>query len=109
MMGQMPPQAPPAQPPAQPPVNTAASMYTRAITNLVKGSEFSSLDEDTKREKIGEEIYNYVLEKAGDESAPKITGMIIDLPFSDLLSSVQTWDGLQEKIQEGLDLLNEDQ
>lgn len=109
MMGQMPPQAPPAQPPAQPPVNTAASMYTRAITNLVKGNEFSSLDEDTKREKIGEEIYNYVLEKAGDESAPKITGMIIDLPFSDLLSSVQTWDGLQEKIQEGLDLLNEDQ
>jgi hypothetical protein len=50
-----------------------------------------------------------VLEKAGDESAPKITGMIIDLPFSDLTKAIQSWDGLQEKIQEGLDLLKDDQ
>jgi polyadenylate-binding protein len=107
MMNQMPP---PAQaPPTQPPTNTAGSVYNRTITNLIKGSDFVALDEDSKREKIGEEIYNFVLEKAGDESAPKITGMIIDLPFNDLLSSVQTWDGLQEKIQEGLDLLKDDQ
>lgn len=100
---------PPAQPPSQPPMNNAAVMYTNTIKAVLNSSEFTSMNEDSKREKIGEEIYNYVLEKAGDESAPKITGMIIDLPFSDLMGSIQSWDGLQEKIQEGLDLLKDDQ
>lgn len=111
IVGQMPP-APVSQPPAPtPPTSTASthSIYSNTVATLLKSSEFNAMDEDSKREKIGEEIYNYVLQKAGDESAPKITGMIIDLPFNDLLSSVQSWDGLQEKIQEGLDLLKDDQ
>jgi len=106
MMGQMPPT--PSQP-LPPPVNNPGMIYVQTIKSLFRTPDFSALNEDSKREKIGEEIYNYVLEKAGDESAPKITGMIIDLPFNDLISSVQTWEGLQEKIQEGLDLLKDDQ
>lgn len=106
MMGQMPPT--PSQP-LPPPVNNPGMIYVQTIKSLFRTPDFSGLSEDSKREKIGEEIYNYVLEKAGDESAPKITGMIIDLPFNDLISSVQTWEGLQEKIQEGLDLLKDDQ
>lgn len=104
MMNQMPP-----TPQMQPPVNSPSALYSQTVKNIFRSQEFSTLSEESKREKIGEEIYNYVLEKAGDESAPKITGMIIDLPFQDLITSVQTWDGLQEKIQEGLDLLKDDQ
>ena len=106
MMGQMPPAPTQSIPP---PVNNPGMIYVQTIKSLFRGPDFSGLNEDSKREKIGEEIYNYVLEKAGDEAAPKITGMIIDLPFNDLINSVQTWEGLQEKIQEGLDLLKEDQ
>ena len=105
MMNQMPP-TPQMQPP---PVNSPSALYSQTVKNIFRSQEFNTLSEESKREKIGEEIYNYVLEKAGDESAPKITGMIIDLPFQDLITSVQTWDGLQEKIQEGLDLLKDDQ
>jgi polyadenylate-binding protein len=107
-MTSMPPmQAPPTQPPA--PISNATTLYSHTVKTILGGNDFNSLDEDSKREKIGEEIYNYVLEKAGEESAPKITGMIIDLPFQDLISSIQTYEGLQEKIQEGLDLLQDDQ
>lgn len=91
-----------------PPINNPQMMYVRSIKAVLNNPDFTSLDEDSQREKIGEEIYNYVLEKAGEESAPKITGMIIDLPFADLTNSIQSWEGLQEKIQEGLDLLKEE-
>ena len=46
---------------------------------------------------------------AGDESAPKITGMIIDLPMPELEKSVSSWKEFEEKVQEGKDLLTEDQ
>lgn len=105
LIGTMPPAQPPIQPP---PINNTQMLYTQSIKAVMSSGDFLNLDEDGKREKIGEEIYNYVLEKAGEEAAPKITGMIIDLPFDDLMGSIQSWDGLQEKIQEGLDLLKED-
>jgi len=110
MVNQMAPpaqaQAPPARPP---PVNNPSSIYKQTVQAILRSKDFNALDEDGQREKVGEEIYSYVLEKSGEESAPKITGMIIDLPFADLMNSVQTWEGLQEKIQEGLDLLKDDQ
>ena len=46
---------------------------------------------------------------AGDENAPKITGMIIDLPMEELEKSVSTWKEFEEKVREGMDLLKEDQ
>ncbi|CAI2360803.1 unnamed protein product [Moneuplotes crassus] len=110
--GNLPPTAPVSQAPpmpVQPPVtNASATKYVNDVVTLINGASFTSLSEDDKREKIGEEIYSYVLEKAGDESAPKITGMIIDLPFDDLISSIQTYGGIEDKIREGLELLQED-
>jgi RNA recognition motif-containing protein len=93
----------------QPPINSPSVVYNSIIKTMYNSHEFKAMEEETKREKIGEEIYNYVLDKAGEENAPKITGMIIDLPFNDLITSVQSYEGLQEKIQEGLDLLKDDQ
>ena len=99
-----------SQPPqAPPPINTPSAMYNSTMKTIYNSADFKAMPEEAKREKVGEEIYNYVLEKAGEDNAPKITGMIIDLPFADLITSVQTYEGLQEKIQEGLDLLKDDQ
>ena len=94
---------------AAPPQPTAELVYNNVMKTLMTSSEYVNADEELKREKIGEEIYNTVLAKAGDDNAPKITGMIIDLPFEDLISSVNDYSDLQEKIQEGLELLKEDQ
>jgi hypothetical protein len=33
---------------------------------------------------VGEFIYEYVEQLAGEEKAPKITGMLIDLPIADI-------------------------
>jgi len=96
-------------PQPMPPVNTPSIIYSQQVKSVFSTPDFESKSEEEKREKIGEEIYNYVLEKAGEESAPKITGMIIDLPFADLIKSIQTYEGLQDKINEGLDLLQDDQ
>lgn len=112
LIAQMPPaQMPPAPLPSQPrpPVNTQSQIYVQTVKSVFATEEFKVMSEEARREKIGEEIYNYVLQKAGEESAPKITGMIIDLPYQDLITSVQSYEGLQEKIQEGLDLLKDDQ
>jgi polyadenylate-binding protein len=99
-----------SQPPqATPPVSNPATIYLNTMKGIFGNPEYATAEEEGKREKIGEEIYNHVLEKAGDEAAPKITGMIIDLPFDDLISSIQSYEGLQEKIQEGMDLLTDDQ
>ena len=107
MINQMPPA--PLSTQQKPPVNTQSSIYANKVKSIFTSAEFSSLSEEARREKIGEEIYNYVLQKVGEESAPKITGMIIDLPYQDFITSVQSWEGLQEKIQEGLDLLMDDE
>jgi hypothetical protein len=42
----------------------------------------------------------------GEDLAPKITGMIIDLPLPDLLSVVNNYDQLMAKVNEGKTLLN---
>ena len=106
----MPPIVTATQPPQpMPPMNTPSTLYNNSIKAFLQSDDFKNSSEDINREKIGEEIYNFVLEKAGDDSAPKITGMIIDLPYSDLISSIQTYQGLLEKIQEGMDLLKDDQ
>lgn len=107
MINQMPPAPLPVQ--SRTPVSSQSVIYASTLNSVFTSAEFNALNEELKREKIGEEIYNYVLQKVGEESAPKITGMIIDLPFQDLITSIQSLEGLQEKIQEGLDLLKDDQ
>lgn len=54
---------------------------------------------------IGEVIYHPISELIGDDLAPKITGMIIDMPKADLTSAVGTYASLKEKISEGQELL----
>ena len=42
----------------------------------------------------------------GPEKAPKIVGMIIELPQSDLENAMREWKVLEEKVAQGLDLLD---
>ena len=55
---------------------------------------------------VGEFIYEYVEKIAGEEKAPKITGMLIDLPHEEIKGYLADLNKLQAKISEANALLN---
>jgi hypothetical protein len=60
--------------------------------------EFKSTIEAKKRECIGNLIFSFIERMVGIERAPKICGMIIALPFVELVSTILTLDGLRQKV-----------
>lgn len=54
---------------------------------------------------MGEFIFEYVEKLAGEEKAPKITGMLIDLPIEDIQGYLTDYSKLEEKTREALNLL----
>jgi len=50
-------------------------------------------------------IYEFVEKIAGDEKAPKITGMLIDLPIEEIQGYIQNYGKLEEKVREANALL----
>ena len=59
MINQMPSTPLSTQP--RPPVNAQPSINANTVKIIFTSAEFSSFFEEARREKIGEEIYNYVL------------------------------------------------
>lgn len=58
-----------------------------------------------RKQMIGTLIFRYVTNLVTDEFSPKITGMIIDLPMSDLNYSVSTFETLHIKVKSAVQLL----
>jgi len=101
-------QGPPMQgPPRQGgmPAPTPDTQYSSAFQLLINGPSYKQQDEEEKKSSIGDFIYNYIVKLSSEEDAPKITGMIIDLPEHDLIDAVKTLPGLREKVAEGKNLL----
>ena len=90
-----------------PPVNVSSeeAIYNNYYNEMIKSTEYSSANDDEKRTKFGDLIYPYVENLSGQESAPKITGMIIDLEMNDLEQATSSLASLKEKISEGMELL----
>ena len=57
------------------------------------------------RGQVGEVIFEFVEKIAGEEKAPKITGMLIDLPIEEIRQYLQNYDKLEEKVREANNLL----
>ena len=74
---------------------------------MFMSQEFKEAQLQQRREFVGSAIYKYVENMLGPEVAPKITGMIIDLPPSDLNMSVLQYFSLQQKVRTALQLLYE--
>ena len=55
---------------------------------------------------VGEFIYEYVEKIAGEDKAPKITGMLIDLPIPEIQSYLVDFAKLGQKISEANHLLS---
>jgi hypothetical protein len=57
------------------------------------------------KNQVGEFIFEYVERIAGEQKAPKITGMLIDLPIEEIQGYLQDFSKLEEKIREADALL----
>jgi hypothetical protein len=51
-------------------------------------------------EQVGQLIYEYITNMVGPELAPKITGMLIDLPLQQIRAYLANYDVLCAKVQE---------
>jgi len=56
------------------------------------------------KQQVGSVIYNFVQGLAGNQ-APKITGMLIDLPIYEIHSYMKNFDLLVQRVSEAKDLL----
>lgn len=54
------------------------------------------------KQQVGSCIYEYVQHLVGDEKAPKITGMLIELPVNQIKEYMLDYNNLQLKVQEAL-------
>jgi hypothetical protein len=52
------------------------------------------------QEQVGQTIFDFICEMAGQDLAPKITGMLIDLPIVQIRNYLQSYEHLQAKVQE---------
>jgi L-fucose mutarotase/ribose pyranase (RbsD/FucU family) len=69
--------------------------------------EFKNGSMQDKKELIGNTIYKHVEKIVGENKAPKITGMLIDLPEVELNFSVSNWNNFYTKVQSAFALIQE--
>merc|ERR1711988_1718841 len=55
------------------------------------------------RQQVGSCIYEYVQYIVGEDKAPKITGMLIELPIPQIKEYMMDFGNLQVKVKEALD------
>ena len=76
------------------------------MQTLFKSNDFKLSALKQKKELIGNCIYETVEKLSGSEKAPKVTGMIIDLPESELLFAVGNYENLEQKVKVATQLLS---
>ena len=67
--------------------------------------EFKNGQPRQKKEIVGNTIYKHVEKLVGDQRAPKITGMLIDLPEAELNYSISQWVNFEQKVMSALNLI----
>ena len=72
---------------------------------MFTSQEFSKATADARKEIIGTAIYKHISAMVGEEYAPKVTGMIIDLDPAELNMSIQQYGDLQQKVGSAMQLL----
>ena len=55
------------------------------------------------KQQVGSCIYEFVQKLVGDEKAPKITGMLIELPIPQIKEYMSDYNNLVMKVKEALD------
>ena len=81
-------------------------VYFAEIQQMFMSSEFKNSESmQQKKDMVGNTIYKHVEKLVGDQRAPKITGMLIDLPESELNYSISQWVNFEQKVMSALNLI----
>lgn len=84
-----------------------ANTYTMELKSMFMSPEFkNTANKATKKELIGNTIYKHVEKLVGESKAPKITGMLIDLPEVELNFSIVTWSEFEAKVLSALQMIS---
>lgn len=59
------------------------------------------------KEQVGNCIYDFVLQQVGQDRAPKVTGMLIDLPIEEIKNYMANFDMFTKKVDEANKLLQQ--
>jgi hypothetical protein len=95
------PMAPQGMPQQMGPMDDAQKFQTDAAKLLPSVQERNQY----LKEHVGHLIYDYVQKIIGVEKAPKITGMLIELPVPQIREYLTSLDHLKIKVQEADNLL----
>jgi len=97
----------------QQPQPTAGPSSGITVQNLrTKLPEFLNLDDNKQRQILGELLFPQVLTIAGNDLAPKITGMLIDLSVlevTEILEFLETPELLAERVHEAIELIQNEE
>ena len=63
-------------------------VYQQEIYGMFTSKEFNEATHEARREIVGTAIYKHISAMVGEEHAPKVTGMIIDLDPAELNMSI---------------------
>ena len=77
------------------------------MKTLLNNADYKNGDDDQRKEMVGDEIYEFVEGIVGEDEAPKVTGMIIDLPQKDLMAILNNYSAFNNKVQEGMKLIKQ--
>ena len=59
------------------------------------------------KEQVGTTLYEYIAQLVGTTKAPKVTGMLIDLPIDDIKLIMQDFSLLQTRVQQASEMLEQ--
>jgi polyadenylate-binding protein len=106
-MPQMPgvPQQQPGMPAA--PMMNQQAMSVAQKYQVAASKYLPAVDERNvhMKDQVGNTIYDYVLQLCGPDKAPKITGMLIELPVEQIKQYMGSYEALQMKVSEANELL----
>ena len=86
--------------------NDYAMAYQTEIRDMFASGEYKQApDRKTKKDIVGNAIYKHVEKLVGDLKAPKITGMLIDLPEIELNYSIVKWNEFEQKVLSALQMI----
>lgn len=84
-----------------------AKHYFNEIQQMFTSPDFKNADRREKKELVGNTIYKHVEKIVGEQKAPKITGMLIDLPEAELNFSVSQWTHFEQKVMSAFQLITQ--
>ena len=82
-----------------------AKSYFDEIQTMFVSHDFKNAKKKEKKEIVGNTIYKHVEKLVGEMRAPKITGMLIDLPEAELNYSISQWNHFEQKVMSALQLI----